>query len=533
MKRKEGRPRQGAPRSTAVNIGEPVAPSPDEWQRHVVEALPDGIVVFGVNGELLSANRDFLELFGLSADEARRLDIGAYRELLLSALSDTSRREVEAEFTRATSNADAAFDLDVELERPSARWVSLHGTPVEDGQGRFLGRLVIHRDVTEHHRQDRQTAELADLPNINPFPVLKCDKEGRVLFLNLAASNLLGELGVSKEEARLLLPPDYVEHIGAVLERRTGIVAVLREYKGRSLSVTFSPDLRRPECMILIDDVTEHRHADAEVRRYAGELEATNRELRDTQAALVQSEKMASLGNLVAGVAHEINTPVGSLNSNGDVMLRALDKLRDFVAGAPKEFRNNPELERTLAILEDIGKVNQTACERIVKIVKSLRNFARLDEAKRKMANLHDGLESTLTLVHHELKNRIEVVRDYGEIPDIECFPDQLNQVFMNIVVNAAHAIEGKGKITVTTYTDGDNVILAFSDTGKGVSPDDLPRIFDPGFTTKGVGVGSGLGLAICYKIVKEHGGRIDVQSEPGRGSTFTVTLPTNPPGSL
>jgi len=181
-------------------------------------------------------------------------------------------------------------------------------------------------------------------------------------------------------------------------------------------------------------------------------------------------------------------------------------------------------------VLGGIGKVNKTACERIVKIVRSLRNFARLDEAERKMADLHEGLESTLTLVHHETKNRIEVVRDFGDIPEIECFPDQLNQVFMNILVNAAHAIEGKGKITITTRSNAGSVILTFLDTGKGISPENLVKIFDPGFTTKGVGVGSGLGLAICYRIVKEHGGRIEVQSELGRGSTFTITLPVRAP---
>jgi two-component system NtrC family sensor kinase len=233
---------------------------------------------------------------------------------------------------------------------------------------------------------------------------------------------------------------------------------------------------------------------------------------------------------LVAGVAHEINTPVGSINSNSDVMIRAIDKLRHALEDAPPEVKDSAELKRTVEVLEGLGKVNKTACERIVKIVRSLRNFARLDEAERKMANLHEGLESTLTLVHHEIKNRIEVVRNYGNIPEMECFPDQLNQVFMNILVNAAHAIEGDGKITISTRSDGKDVTLTFSDTGKGIRPENLSKIFDPGFTTKGVGVGSGLGLAICYKIVREHGGRIQVSSEPGQGSTFTITLPIEVP---
>jgi len=382
----------------------------------------------------------------------------------------------------------------------------------------------------EKSSKTRTHSELADLPNINPFPVLKCDADGRVLYFNLAASQLLLELGIPEDEPARLLPPDHGFHLRAVLDRRSGVVAQLHEIGGRSLSVTFSPDPGRPECMILIDDVTEHRHADAEARRYASELETTNRELRDTQAALVQSEKMASLGSLVAGVAHEINTPIGSINSNSDVTLRALEKLCKALDKAPPDVKEDPTLKNAVEVLQSVGKINKTACERIVKIVRSLRNFARLDEAERKPADLHEGLESTLTLVHHETKNRIEIVRDYGDIPEVDCFPDQLNQVFMNILVNAAHAIEGNGKITIRTRTDGENVTLGFTDTGKGISPQNLAKIFDPGFTTKGVGVGSGLGLPICYKIVKEHGGRIDVQSELGQGATFTVTLPSNAP---
>ena len=163
-----------------------------------------------------------------------------------------------------------------------------------------------------------------------------------------------------------------------------------------------------------------------------------------------------------------------------------------------------------------------------MKIVQSLRNFARLDEAERKSADLLEGLESTLTLLHHELKNRIDVVRDYEAIPEIVCSPNQLNQVFMNVLVNAAHAIDGRGTITIRTrYRDGE-VAISFTDTGRGIPAAVLPRIFDPGFTTKGVGVGSGLGLAICYRIVKEHGGRIEVTSEPEKGTTFTVILPVS-----
>jgi len=382
--------------------------------------------------------------------------------------------------------------------------------------------------MNETESNDR-TRELADLPNINPFPLFKCDLEGHLRFMNVAAENLLAGLGVRRENASQIFPRDYREQIRSILSRESGIVSRLYEYRDRDLAFIFSPDPSRPECMILVDDVTEHRRADQKVRQYAAELDKRNRELRDTQAALVQAEKMASLGSLVAGVTHEINTPIGSINSNGDLMVRAMTKLRERLAALSVEVQADTELRRILEVLENMAHVNQTACARVVKIVRSLRNFARLDEAEWKKVDLHEGLESTLTVVHHELKNRIEVIRNYGEIPEIECSPSQLNQVFMNILVNAAHSIEGKGTITISTRRGNGEIIVSFTDTGKGIDPSVLPKIFDPGFTTKGVGVGSGLGLAICYQIVTEHGGRIEVTPGEERGVTFSVYLPAHP----
>ena len=161
-----------------------------------------------------------------------------------------------------------------------------------------------------------------------------------------------------------------------------------------------------------------------------------------------------------------------------------------------------------------------------MRIVRSLRNFARLDEAELKKVDLHEGIESTLTLVYHEYKNRIEIVRDFGALPEVECYPNQLNQVFLNILVNAIQAIKGTGTITIKTRASGEHVTLSFADSGDGIAPEHLNRIFDPGFTTKGVGVGTGLGLSIVYKIIQAHQGRVDVTSKVGTGTTFIITLP-------
>lgn len=181
-----------------------------------------------------------------------------------------------------------------------------------------------------------------------------------------------------------------------------------------------------------------------------------------------------------------------------------------------------------MRVLEEINQNNRIACDRIINIIRSLKNFARLDEAERRRVNIHEGLDSSLILVHHQLKNRIEIVKDYGTLPEIECFPNQLNQVFMNLLVNAAQAMPGRGTLTIKTLPLGNEIQVKISDTGVGIPRANLRKIFDPGFTTKGVGVGTGLGLSICYKILQDHGGRIAVQSEVGHGTTFTVTLPVS-----
>jgi len=268
-----------------------------------------------------------------------------------------------------------------------------------------------------------------------------------------------------------------------------------------------------------------------ERQRMLEELEQANHALQEKQTQLVQAEKMAALGNLVAGIAHEINTPVGAINSMHDTLKRAVAKLQtEMDESLSEEKRNDRVLQASLQVIGEANRVITTGTERVRDIVVSLRNFARLDEADLKRADIHEGLESTLTLVQHDLKNRIEVVKDYGEIPLVTCFPGRLNQVFLNLLINAAQAIEGEGCITIQTRTTVSEVSIAIVDTGKGIAKDDLPRIFESGFTTKHTGKGTGLGLSICSQIVKEHNGRILVDSVVGEGTTFTVVVPVDQP---
>jgi len=276
------------------------------------------------------------------------------------------------------------------------------------------------------------------------------------------------------------------------------------------------------------------------LRHNLTELEAAHAKLKAMSSQLLQSEKMASIGQLAAGVAHEINNPIGFVNSNLGTLKRYVDSLLHLIDEyAALEAAAAPELRQRLAaakqdmdlefMREDIVGLIAESIEgagRVRRIVQDLRDFSHPGEAEWQSVDLHVGLESTLNVAWNELKYKAEVVRDYGELPLVECLSSQLNQVFLNLLVNAAQAIEARGRITLRTRCEGDWVCIAVSDTGRGMTPEVRDKVFEPFFTTKPIGQGTGLGLSMAYGIVAKHGGRIDVASEPGRGSTFTVRLP-------
>lgn len=286
------------------------------------------------------------------------------------------------------------------------------------------------------------------------------------------------------------------------------------------------------ELRLIVASAIDKQRLLRENRYYYRELERTLAELKESQTALVQAEKLASLGRLVAGVAHEINTPLGALQSSTDTMDRAARKIQEWCEGQPAEMAGRVKaLVEALAIA---GAQSKAACERIHAIVTNLRQFAQLDRADFQRADIRAGIESTIHLLRHEFGEDIEVAAEFGELPEIDCAPRDLNQLFMNLLLNAREAIERAGRpgvIRVRTSCDGDRVQVEVSDNGTGIAPEHLDKLFDPGFTTKGARVRMGLGLAICYQIARRHHGKIEIASRPGEGSTFTVTLPVRQPG--
>lgn len=296
----------------------------------------------------------------------------------------------------------------------------------------------------------------------------------------------------------------------------------------------------------------EHR-----VRDRTRELSEALEHLKESEAQLIQSEKMSSLGQMVAGVAHEINTPLAYVkNSLGTVSDRlgdlsgAVDHCEKLLAllqagqnidrdelsrqfarasAAIAQLRQQRATEELASLVKD----GLYGAGQMAEIVGNLKDFSRLDRSKVTSFSLNEGLNSTLVLAKHMLKS-VSVDKRFGDIPPVVCSPSQVNQVFLNLVTNAVQAMEdGRGNITLTTRREGDGVAVDVADTGKGIAKDVLPKIFDPFFSTKGVGKGTGLGLSVSYKIVQQHGGRIDVESTPGAGTRFTVWFPFKPPAEL
>jgi two-component system NtrC family sensor kinase len=295
-----------------------------------------------------------------------------------------------------------------------------------------------------------------------------------------------------------------------------------------------------------------------------GELEQAYNDLKVAQSQVTQQEKMASIGQLAAGVAHEINNPTGFIMSNLGSLQKYADKLTEFIRiqseavhelaaplspplskGDAKEGRGPETILRDLESrrkalkvdfisddLRSLVKESLDGADRIKKIVQDLKSFSRVDETEQKPADINAGIESTINIVWNELKYKATLKKEYGDIPQITCNPGQLNQVFMNILVNAAHAIEKQGEIGVRTWAENNAINVSITDTGSGIPKDKINRIFEPFFTTKEVGKGTGLGLSIAYDIVKKHKGVIGVVSEVGKGTTFTVTIPMGEQGA-
>jgi two-component system NtrC family sensor kinase len=392
-----------------------------------------------------------------------------------------------------------------------------------------LSELFVQIDLAKKEWEDTMDC-VSDL-------VLMCDSWGKIRRCNRPVCDLAG-----RDYDRIIGEDciDLLNEIGMDMQNYDGMSGHMVYKGGERHFELLSFPLKKQEgdevrgIVVSLHDVTKRL-------KTAQELEKAYSELKETQMQVFQQEKMASIGQLAAGVAHEINNPMGFISSNLSSLKKYLDRLGAFEAAVIDTVESRGD-EVSLAaiaslrksmkidyILDDVGSLleeSRDGAERVRRIVQDLKSFSRLDEVEYKPADINECLESTLNMLRNEIKYVAEVVRDYGDLPMLNCYPQQMNQVFMNILINAVHAIEEHGEITLRTRLAGEAIRVVISDTGKGIAPEHIKRIFEPFFTTKEVGKGTGLGLSISYDIVKKHGGDIMVESEPGKGTTFTVRLP-------
>ncbi len=304
-------------------------------------------------------------------------------------------------------------------------------------------------------------------------------------------------------------------------ETREGVTGDEAKARLKNLQISYEIEKSEREAEIA-------RLINVELREKNEQLEKLLKELQETQSQLIQSEKMAALGNLVAGVVHEINSPAGAMKSSLDVMKKAVNQLDGFLNSRINSDPSNPRLDpgKTFRVLQDTLSTLENASQRVTKMISHLKSFARIDESPFQKADINEGLESAIALIAHNIPENIEVVRKLGKLPKILCYPAELNQVFMNLLTNALEAIDGKGQITISSSVSSKKISVSIKDTGRGIPPERLNNLFEPGFNRRGTRVKAGIGLFTSDHIIRKHGGEIRVRSMPGRGSTFTILLP-------
>ena len=530
----------------------------------IVHSSGDAIVGQTLAGDVTSWNRAAEQIFGYRAEEM----VG--RSLL--SLVPPGRRNEEEEMLSAIRRGESISDFEtVRVTRDGSEIdVSVTVSPICDKKGRIVGGSQIARDVTRRNIAETAVREsealLRAVFDNAAVGIAQVSTTGLFLQINQEFCRIIGSprdkvLSKGFTFQQVTFPEDLPGDVASIDELLHGAADRYSREKryvrkeGSVVWASLSVSMQRNEAgapLYLISaaqDITQRKHAEAEARLVLEELTRSNsaltvlnEKLERTQGQLLQSEKMAAVGQLAAGVAHEINNPVGFVRSNlGSLsdylagLLQLVDAYRHAAQCCPPDHPDLLEANRLAAEFDlDFVRGDATALlaetregvDRVRRIVRDMREFSHADTAEWQTIDLHSCLDSTLNMVWNELKYKVTVVKEYGDLPAISCLPAQLSQVFMNLLINAAQGIAERGTITLRTACEGDSVWIEVEDSGVGIAPENLSCIFEPFFTTKPVGVGTGLGLAVSYGIVQRHMGTIDVRSELGQGTTFRVTLP-------
>jgi PAS domain S-box-containing protein len=539
----------------------------------LVETLPQNILRKDQNGRFTFANRKFCDSLGKAPEQiVGKTDFDFYPAELAESYQRDDHRVMESKAPFETTEENIARDGE-------KSYVHIIKTPIYDPANRVIGTQCIFWDVTTEKR-----TELALRKNRERYEVAvqgskdglwDWDLETNQVYFSPQWKAIIGfadnEFPNEFEAWHKRMHPDdralADSTISLYLNGRLSDYEL--EHRLRHKDGTYRWILARGAALRHTDgtpyrfagshtDITARKIAEKQLREQNERLEAAALAEREAleamklaQSRMVQSEKLASLGQMVAGVAHEINNPLSFVGNNIAVLQRDLTDLRDLLllyqeadpvisAERPEllsrieQFRDVADVEYTVNNLQGVLTRSREGLKRIQQIVKDLRLFARIDEGDRNEADLNAGIESTITIIHgHAHKKGVTIHPELTPLPPVNCYPARINQIVMNLLSNAIDATPEGGTVTVRTKAEKDRVNIQVSDTGSGMSPEVRQKIFDPFFTTKPVGQGTGLGLSISYGIVHDHGGTIDVESTPGKGTTFMVSLPLHDPNSM
>jgi PAS domain S-box-containing protein len=534
-----------------------------------VEQSPNSIMITDLNANLEYVNDAFVRTTGYSRADV----IGKNSRILHSGKN--SRATYKDMWAHLTRGEMWQGELINRRKNGSEYIESILISPVRDSNGNVSHYLGIKEDITERKRVEKSLQESEEKFRIMTASaqdaIVMINNDGNISFWNAAAENIFGypaQDALGKDLHQLLAPARFREKSaqgfarfllngeGTVIGKTLEFVALHKNGNEFPIELSLSAVKisERWHAIGIIRDISERKQIEekvlsqfANVASANAQLTEANKQLEQAKNQLLQSEKMAAIGLLAAGVAHEINNPVGYVNSNlgslekymADIFVvldkyEAAEALNNCDNPLQEDLRKFKEKINLNYIREDTRALiseSHQGLDRVKKIILDLKDFSRSNAAENwGWANVQQGLESTLNVVWNELKYKCEVIKEFAPLPQIYCLPSQLNQVFMNLLVNAAQAIEVRGKITLRSGTQDDRIWIEISDTGKGIPAEIIPLIFNPFFTTKPIGKGTGLGLSVSYKIIEKHRGTIEVHSEVGIGSTFRIWLPIQPP---
>ncbi|XWK88858.1 MAG: PAS domain-containing protein [Phormidium sp.] len=552
----------------------------------IIDASPDWIFVKDCDFRCVLANQSFAAAIGATSESIlgkNELELG-YPEEVVFGNPEAGIRGFRQDDLEVLAGKTIHNPLEMGSTVEGVRIVDVQKIPLYDDNGEVYAILGFAQDITDRKRAETELSQTKNflesvLKNLPVAVIAKDAQKLRFALWNQAAEQVFGlsaaqVLGKNDHD---FFPKEQAEFFNSI-DRQVLANGTTVEISEEDAQIQGESHILRTKKTAILDelgqgtyllaiteDITERKRAEqalkeseAQLRKQTEDLEQTLQELRRTQTQLVQSEKMSSLGQLVAGVAHEINNPVNFIFGNLSHAKEYTQDLLGLVELYQEHYPNpHPDIQAELEAIEldflteDLPKLlnsMKVGADRIQKIVASLRTFSRMDEAEMKEVNIHEGIDSTLMILQNRLKAKpdrpeIKVTKQYGNLPLVECYAGQLNQVFMNIVANAIDALEDayNAKIlvnpTITIHTkiiENNQVMIILTDNGQGIPDQVKSRLFDPFFTTKPIGKGTGMGLSISYQIITEkHHGTLDCFSEPGKGTEFVIKIPLKQPVGL